>query len=100
MSRQIRMNPRIAKGQPCLQGTHIPVSVFLELFKKGYSIERIVTECYPDLSREDIIGAIDFIIDWVRRTPLYLPDLIDQGNPGGEESFVMFESKKGSDPAP
>ncbi|AFS53474.1 DUF433 domain-containing protein [Leptospirillum ferriphilum] len=81
MSRQIRMNPRIAKGQPCLEGTHIPVSVFLELFKRGYSIERIVSECYPDLSRDDVVEAIDFMIDWVRRAPMYLPDLVDQKSP-------------------
>ncbi|MCL4460494.1 MAG: DUF433 domain-containing protein [Nitrospirae bacterium] len=81
MSRQIRMNPRIAKGQPCLEGTHIPVSVFLELFKKGYSVERIVSECYPDLSKEDVVEAIDFMIDWVRRAPMYLPDLVDQKSP-------------------
>jgi uncharacterized protein (DUF433 family) len=79
MARQIRMNPRIAKGQPCLEGTHIPVSVFLELFKKGYTPERILTECYPQLTREDLMAAIDFMIDWVRRAPLYLPDLMDQG---------------------
>lgn len=81
MSRQIRMNPRIAKGQPCLEGTHISVSVFLELFKKGYTIDRIVTECYPDLTREDVTEAIDFMIDWVRRAPMYLPDMIDQRPP-------------------
>ncbi len=75
------MNPRIAKGQPCLEGTHIPVSVFLELFKRGYSIERIVSECYPDLSRDDVVEAIDFMIDWVRRAPMYLPDLVDQKSP-------------------
>ncbi len=80
MARQIRMNPRIAKGQPCLEGTQIPVSVFLELFKKGYTPERIVKECYPQLSPEDLVSAIDFMIDWIRRAPLYLPDLVDQGN--------------------
>lgn len=74
------MNPRIAKGQPCLEGTHIPVSVFLELFKKGFTPERIVKECYPQLTQEDLFAAIDFMIDWIRRAPLYLPDLVDQGN--------------------
>ena len=75
------MNPRIAKGQPCLEGTHIPVSVFLELFKRGYSIERIVSECCPDRSRDDVVEAVDFMIDWVRRAPMYLPDLVDQKSP-------------------
>ena len=76
--RQIRMNPRIARGLPCLDGTQIPVTVFLELFKKGYSIDRIVTECYPELSREDVLFAMDFVIDWVRRAPGYLSDLMDR----------------------
>ncbi len=77
-TRQIRMNPRVARGLPCLDGTQIPVTVFLELFKKGYSIDRIVTECYPELSRDDVLFAIDFVIDWVRRAPGYLPDLMDR----------------------
>lgn len=93
MSRQIRMNPRIAKGQPCLEGTHIPVSVFLELFKRGYSIERIVSECYPDLSRDDVVEAIDFMIDWVRRAPMYLPDLVDQKS-SESSSIIQLDGLK------
>ena len=76
--RQIRMNPRLARGLPCLDGTKVPVTVYLELFKKGYTIDRIVTECYPELSREDVLFAVDFIIDWVRRAPGYLSDLVDR----------------------
>ena len=76
--RQVRMNPRVARGLPCLDGTQIPVTVFLELIKKGYSIDRIVTECNPELSREDVLFAVDFIIDWVRRAPGYLSDLVDR----------------------
>ena len=93
MSRQIRMNPRVAKGQPCLEGTHIPVSVFLELFKRGYSIERIVSECYPELSREDVVEAIDFMIDWVRRAPMYLPDLVDQKS-SESSSIIQLDGLK------
>lgn len=75
--RQIRMKPGIARGLPCLDGTQIPVTVFLELFKKGYTVDRIVTECYPDLTKEDIVFAIDFVIDWVRWAPGYLSNLAD-----------------------
>ena len=75
--RQIRMNPKVARGLPCLDGTQIPVTVFLELFKKGYTVDRIVTECYPELSPEDVFFAVDFIIDWVRRAPGYLSTLVD-----------------------
>lgn len=75
--RQIRMNPAIARGLPCLDGTQIPVTVYLELFKKGYTVDRIVAECYPDLTREDIAFALDFVIDWVRRAPGYLSNLAD-----------------------
>ena len=77
--RQVRMNPRIARGLPCLDGTQIPVTVFLELFKKGYTVDRIVAECYPELSREDVLFALDFVIDWVRRSPGYLSNLMDNG---------------------
>lgn len=75
--RQIRMNPKVARGLPCLDGTQVPVTVYLELFKNGYTIDRIVTECYPELTREDVLFAIDFVIDWVRRAPGYMSDLVD-----------------------
>lgn len=71
------MNPKVARGLPCLDGTQIPVTVFLELFKKGYTVDRIVGECYPELSREDVLFALDFVIDWVRRAPGYLSTLVD-----------------------
>ncbi len=77
MAKQISMNPRVARGLPCIAGTQIPVTVFLELFKKGYTPERITTECYPELSQEDLTAAIDFMIDWVRRAPMYLPDMME-----------------------
>lgn len=77
--RQVRMNPKVARGLPCLDGTQIPVTVFLELFKKGYTVDRIVAECYPELSREDVLFALDFVIDWVRRAPGYLSNLVDNG---------------------
>jgi uncharacterized protein (DUF433 family) len=77
--RQVRMNPKIARGLPCLDGTQIPVTVYLELFKKGYTVDRIVTECYPELTREDVLFALDFVIDWVRRAPGYLSNLVDNG---------------------
>ena len=75
--RQVRMNPKVARGLPCLDGTQIPVTVFLELFKKGYTVDRIVAECYPELSRDDVLFALDFVIDWVRRAPGYLSTLVD-----------------------
>ncbi|MGC8529478.1 MAG: DUF433 domain-containing protein [Leptospirillia bacterium] len=81
--RQVRMNPKIARGLPCLDGTQIPVTVYLELFKKGYTVDRIVAECYPELTREDILFALDFVIDWVRRAPGYLSNLMDTGSMGG-----------------
>jgi uncharacterized protein (DUF433 family) len=78
--RQIRMNPKVARGLPCLDGTQVPVTVYLELFKNGYTIDRIVTECYPELTREDVLFAIDFVIDWVRRAPGYMSDLVDHSS--------------------
>ena len=80
--RQIRMNPKIARGLPCLSDTKIPVTVYLELVKKGYTVDRIVTECYPELTREDLLFALDFIIDWVRRAPGYLSGLVDHSSTG------------------
>jgi uncharacterized protein (DUF433 family) len=56
---RIQINPRIMRGKPVIKGTRIPVYVILNLLAEGCDVKRIIRE-YPDLTRADILGAIDY----------------------------------------
>lgn len=56
---RIEINPRIMRGKPVVRGTRIPVYVILDLLAEGYDARKIIRE-YPDLTRQDILGAIEY----------------------------------------
>lgn len=53
---RIWVNPGRQMGQPCIEGTRLPVAFILWLLASGESVERILQE-YPHLSREDILAC-------------------------------------------
>lgn len=59
MYERISINPNIAHGQACVKGTRIPVHQILKMMANGDSIERLIEE-YPSLTREDILGCIEY----------------------------------------
>ncbi|MBU2635062.1 DUF433 domain-containing protein [Patescibacteria group bacterium] len=59
MNNRIETNPRIMMGKPIIKGTRIPVYVILNLLAEGYKPEEIIRE-YPDLTRRDILAAIEY----------------------------------------
>lgn len=61
---KIEINPKIMLGKPIIKGTRIPVYVVLNLLAEGYTTEKIKRE-YPDLTPEDIAGALQFASDMV-----------------------------------
>lgn len=61
---RIEINPKIMLGKPVIKGTRIPVYVVLNLLAEGYTIDKIRRE-YPDLTSEDIAGALQFASDMV-----------------------------------
>lgn len=56
---RIEINPRIMRGKPVIKGTRIPVYVVLNLLAEGYDARKIIRE-YPDLTRHDILAAIEY----------------------------------------
>ena len=60
MDTRISVDPKICSGKPCIRGTRIMVKNILGMIAGGYSIERIL-EAYPELTREDIVGALDYV---------------------------------------
>jgi uncharacterized protein (DUF433 family) len=59
---RIESDPRVLRGKPCIKGTRIPVALILGYLAAGSSNQQILDE-FPDLSIDDIAGALDFARD-------------------------------------
>lgn len=68
----IECNPSILRGKPCFKGTRIPVALILGSLAAGQSNERIIAE-FPDLTADDIAGALDFARDLADFEAVTLP---------------------------
>jgi uncharacterized protein (DUF433 family) len=63
---RISIDPEVCFGKPCIKGTRIPVYLILELIEAGYSTERIITECYPQLTADDIHSAVHYAVQVIK----------------------------------
>jgi len=72
---RIVVDPDICTGKPTIRGTRIMVANILGMFAGGYSINRVVKD-YPELSRLDVISAVEYaswvvdrekVVAWIRR---------------------------------
>lgn len=61
---RIIVDPEIRFGKPCIKGTRIAVSDILNLIAGGYPLEDIPKQ-YPDISKEDIIAAIEYASEFM-----------------------------------
>lgn len=68
---RITTDPAICRGQACISGTRIPVSVVLDNLAAGLSSEEILVE-YPSLQPDDIRAAIAYAADLARERLLPL----------------------------
>jgi uncharacterized protein (DUF433 family) len=57
---RISIDPHICSGKPCIRGTRIMVTNILGLIAGGYSSDQIL-ETYPELTRQDIAVALDYV---------------------------------------
>ena len=55
----IEANPRILLGKPVVRGTRIPVYVIVNLIAQGKTPDYVLQH-YPDLTREDVIQALQY----------------------------------------
>ena len=56
---RIAIEPGIMHGQPCIEGTRIPVYLILNLLAGGMS-EAEILEDYPDLVKKDIQACMKY----------------------------------------
>ena len=70
INQYISVDPEICHGKPVFTGSRIPVSLILELFEAGESIETIVKQ-YPTLKKQQIGKALHIISEQVDRSKFY-----------------------------
>jgi uncharacterized protein (DUF433 family) len=54
-------------GKPCIRGMRVTVEDILRWFAAGLNIEEIIDD-FPDLTRQDILVALEFSAEQNRRT--------------------------------
>ena len=71
---RIVVDHRIMGGVPCVRGTRIPVSTIVGLLAEGYDADAVLAD-FPQLSAEDVRGALEFAAAAVaeRQLPLRTP---------------------------
>ena len=74
LSERISINPEICFGKPCIKGTRIPVYMILELIEAGYTAERIIADCYPQLTYEDIQAAVHYAVGIIKNEDILLQE--------------------------
>jgi len=68
--KKITVDPQILSGKPIFEGTRIPVDLILEFLSQGYNIDQVLEE-YPSLTKEDILGALNFAAKKIKEEKIY-----------------------------
>jgi uncharacterized protein (DUF433 family) len=63
---KIISDPEVLSGKPVIAGTRISVELIMNFLGAGMSAEEI-NDAYPELKRYEILGAIDYAAELVKR---------------------------------
>ncbi|MFH1245312.1 MAG: DUF433 domain-containing protein [Candidatus Omnitrophota bacterium] len=61
-TRRIAVDPKVCFGKPVITGTRIPIHMILALIEQGLTPKEIITQCYPDLTVEDIKACVHYAV--------------------------------------
>lgn len=82
MSQRITIDSDQMGGVPCIRGLRIPVSVVVAMIGDGMP-EAEILEAYPDLTRGDIVAAIIWEREMIRRRRAPSPgSILPDSEPG------------------
>lgn len=73
MARRIVVDPTVHFGQPCIEGTRIPVYAVLELVQAGIPFSEIVQDYYPELSVEDVSKCVEYAVQVIKAEQMSVP---------------------------
>ena len=68
---RISIDPQVCFGTPCIRGTHIWVSLVLDLLASGSSTQEVL-ENYPGLTEDDVRACIGYGAEMTRERYLNL----------------------------
>jgi uncharacterized protein (DUF433 family) len=62
---RITINPNVMVGKPVIKGTRITAQLIVKLLANGVTEEEILTDYYPELSKEDIKAALLYASEYL-----------------------------------
>lgn len=71
MNEYVEIDPRVCGGKPVVRGTRIPLTVVVDQLAAVGSVAGLV-EIYPELSRDQIVGALRYCHSVIEHTELEL----------------------------
>lgn len=71
MKTEVIINPKICHGKPTIRDTRITVDNILELVANGYTFDRIISECYPHLTKKQVRAALKYATSIIRNEDVY-----------------------------
>ncbi len=63
--RRVVIDPAVHHGDPCIRGTRTPVAIVVGSLADGMTPEEVLDE-YPQLSREDVLAALEYAAEALR----------------------------------
>lgn len=82
-AKRIATNPDILAGKPIVVGTRISVELILDCMASGWNVEKVV-EAYPHITSGDVLAALAFAADVLRKKPFVtvveVEALVEGGN--------------------
>jgi len=69
MNERIVIDPKICHGKPIVRGTRMPVALIVGSLAGGMSFDEVEREY--DLSRNDILAALQFAVELVDQEQFY-----------------------------
>lgn len=70
---RIAIDSKILRGKPCIKGTRISVELVLEKLAAGMP-HAVVLADHPRLTESDILAALSFAVDYMKREDIMLAD--------------------------
>lgn len=86
-AKRIATNPDILTGKPIVAGTRISVELILDCLASGWNVEKVV-EAYPHITPEDVLAALAFAANVLRKKPFVTVAEIEESIEG-ENDFDL-----------
>lgn len=71
MLKRIVVNTEICHGKPVIKGTRIMVWQILDLLEDGLSFDEIISNYFPQITKEDIKACVEYANQLVKNEEVY-----------------------------